>query len=67
MVALKKLKLKKLKLSVHPLFVVKNPFKFLQTNPQADAWWDVLILFLKKCFLVHPRVNRAKPLTITMV
>ena len=30
---------------------IKNPFGFLQTNPQADAWRVGLILFLKKLFL----------------
>ena len=27
---------------------IKNPFGFLQTNPQADAWWAGLNLLLKK-------------------
>ena len=27
---------------------IKNPFGFLQTNPQADAWWVYLFCF--KCF-----------------
>ena len=36
-----------------PLNVVKikNPFGSFQTSPQADAWWVVLILFLKNMFL----------------
>ena len=29
---------------------IKNPFGSLQTNPQADAWWVVLISSLKKMF-----------------
>ena len=33
---------------------IKNPFGSVQTNPQADAWWVPLFIFLKKCFLKHP-------------
>ena len=38
---------------------IKNTFGSLQTNSQADAWWVVLILFLKKkhVFVVHPNVR----------
>ena len=37
---------------------IKNPFGFLQTNPQADAWWVGLYWFLKKVFLVvHPSTH----------
>ena len=37
--------------------VTKNTvlaFGFLQTNPQADAWWVALISFLKRCFFGTP-------------
>ena len=33
---------------------IKNPFGFLQTNPQADAWRVGLILFLKSYFCGTP-------------
>ena len=32
------------------LVKIKNPFGSIQTNPQADAWWVPLFIFLKKCF-----------------
>ena len=32
------------------LVKIKNPFGSVQTNPQADAWWVPLLIFLKKCF-----------------
>ena len=33
---------------------IKSPFGSLQTNPKADAWWAVIIFFLKKCFFGTP-------------
>ena len=40
------------------LVQIKNPFGFLQTKPQADAWWVALISFFKKFFfLEHPSVQ----------
>ena len=33
---------------------IKNPFRSIQTNPQADAWWVPLFIFLKKCFSGTP-------------
>ena len=36
------------------LVKIKNPFGSVQTNPQADAWWVPLFIFLKKCFSGTP-------------
>ena len=36
------------------LVEIKNPFGSVQTNPQADAWWVPLFIFLKKCFFETP-------------
>ena len=36
------------------LIEIKNPFGSVQTNPQADAWWVPLFIFLKKCFFETP-------------
>ena len=32
------------------LVKIKNPFGSVQTNPQADAWWVPLFIFLKVFF-----------------
>ena len=32
------------------LVEIKNPFGSVQTDPQADAWWVPLFIFLKKSF-----------------
>ena len=29
---------------------IKNPFGFVQSNPEADACWVPLFIFLKRCF-----------------
>ena len=29
---------------------IKNPFESFQTNPQANAWWVVLLIFLNRYF-----------------
>ena len=36
---------------------IRNPFGFLQTYPQADAWWVGHNLFLKKVFLWYTLVS----------
>jgi len=36
------------------LVKIKNPFGSVQNNPQADAWWVSLFIFLKKCFFGTP-------------
>ena len=33
---------------------IKNPFGYVQTNPQAYAWWIARLIFLKKCFSETP-------------
>ena len=33
---------------------IKSPLGSFQTNPQANAWWVVLLIFLKKCFFETP-------------
>ena len=33
---------------------IKNPLGYFQTNPQAYAWWVVLLIFWKKCFSETP-------------
>ena len=38
----------------------QNPFGSLQIDPQADAWWVGLNLFVKKMFLVHPTAQRSQ-------
>ena len=40
-----------------PCGAKKKTFGPVQTNPQADAWWVPLFIFLRKCFLKHPSVN----------
>ena len=37
---------------------IKNPFGSVQTNPQANAWWVPLFIFLKKCFSETPYCTR---------
>ena len=32
------------------LIEIKNPHGSFQTNPQANVWWVVLLIFLKKVF-----------------
>ena len=36
------------------LVEIKNTFGSVLTNPQADAWWVPLFIFLKKCFFETP-------------
>ena len=35
---------------------IRNPFGFLQTNPQADAWWVGL-------YSLHPTAHTQLPLS----
>ena len=40
------------------LVEIKNPFGSVQTNPQADAWWVPLFIFLKKVFFWNTLMYR---------
>ena len=49
---------------------IKKSFGSFQTNPQANAWWVVLLIFLKKCFSEtpyspHPKISLPYPSNLT--
>ena len=43
------------------LVEIKNPLGYVQTNPQADAWWVPLFIFLEKSvFFLNTLLNTDK-------